>query len=132
MGIGLILLLDTHIWLRWQNVGTLPFRLVERIETAERVAVSVISCWELAQLHRRKKIELPLPIAEWIALASIDIEILPLDKEVALLAETLSFHHKDPADRFIIATSVFYQMPIISLDTVFPKYEQIAHLLINK
>lgn len=126
-----MLLLDTHIWLRWQNVGKLPNRLIDKIETADKVVVSAISCWELAQLTQRKKIEIPLPITQWVALASIDVEILPLGKEVALLAETLPFHHKDPADRFIIATSLFYQMPIISLDTIFPQYQEISHLLIN-
>lgn len=126
-----MLLLDTHIWLRWQNVGKLPNRLIDEIETANKVVVSAISCWELAQLMQRKKIEIPLPITQWVALASIDVEILPLGKEVALLAETLPFHHKDPADRFIIATSLFYQMPIISLDTIFPQYQEISHLLIK-
>lgn len=126
-----MLLLDTHIWLRWQNVGKLPSRLIERIETTDDVAVSAISCWELAQLHNRNKIELPLPVAQWVELASTDIEILPLGKEVALLAETLPFHHKDPADRFIIATSLFYQAQIVSLDTVFPQYEEISELLIR-
>ena len=126
-----MLLLDTHIWLRWQNVGKLPSRLVERIETADAVAVSAISCWELAQLDKRKKIELPLPVSQWVELASTDIEILPLGKEVALLAETLPLHHKDPADRFIIATGLFYQASLISLDTVFPQYQEISHLLIQ-
>lgn len=126
-----MLLLDTHIWLRWQNVGKLPNRLIDEIETADKVVVSAISCWELAQLTQRKKIEIPLPITQWVALASIDVEILPLGKEVALLAETLPFHHKDPADRFIIATSLFYQMPLISLDTIFPQYQEISHLLIK-
>lgn len=43
-----MLLLDTHIWLRWQNVGKLPNRLIDEIETADKVVVSAISCWELA------------------------------------------------------------------------------------
>ena len=49
-----MLLLDTHIWIRWQNMAkgnlALPRRLVELIETADRVAISAISCWELGQL----------------------------------------------------------------------------------
>lgn len=72
-----------------------------------------------------------MPLQHWIKLASMDIEILPITKEIALLSEQLDNHHKDPADRFIIATGVFYQMPIVSLDTIFPKYDEIKHLLIN-
>lgn len=68
---------------------------------------------------------------QWVALASVGIELLPINKEIAMLAERLSNHHKDPADRFIIATAVYHQMPIVSLDTIFPNYDEISHLLIN-
>lgn len=124
------LLLDTHIWYRWQY-GDLPKRLLSQIETADRIFVSATSCWEIAQLVKRKRLELPISAEQWVLLASMDVEILPINKEIAMLAERLGSHHKDPADRFIIATSVFYQIPIISLDTVFPKYDEIKQLLIN-
>lgn len=124
------LLLDTHIWYRWQY-GDLPKRLLSQIETADRIFVSATSCWEIAQLVKRKRLELPISAEQWVLLASMDVEILPINKEIAMLAERLGNHHKDPADRFIIATSVFYQIPIISLDTVFPKYDEIKQLLIN-
>lgn len=124
------LLLDTHIWYRWQY-GDLPKRLLSQIETADRIFVSATSCWEIAQLVKRKRLELPISAEQWVLLASMDVEILPINKEIAMLAERLGNHHKDPADHFIIATSVFYQIPIISLDTVFPKYDEIKQLLIN-
>lgn len=77
-----MILLDTHIWLRWQNIGKLPISLVEKIEMADTVMVSAISCWEVAQLNKRKKIELAFPVEKWIDLASTDIEILPITKEL--------------------------------------------------
>lgn len=126
-----MLMLDTHIWIYWQNNQALPTAIINKIQTADKLAISAISCWELAQLIRKKRIILPIPVKEWVELATMNIEILSLNKEIALLAETLAFHHKDPADRFIIATSLFYQMPIISLDTIFPQYEEISHLLIK-
>ncbi|MFW2178334.1 MULTISPECIES: type II toxin-antitoxin system VapC family toxin [unclassified Moraxella] len=126
-----MILLDTHIWLRWQNIGRLPNHWIDIIETEDEVAISAISCWELAQLVKRKKVELPIEITEWIELASMDIEILSINKEIALLSEQLPFHHKDPADRFIIATSIFYQAKLISLDTVFPQYQELNDLLIK-
>lgn len=125
------MLLDTHIWFRWQYDESLPKRILDKIETADRVAVSVTSCWEIAQLVKRKRIDLPMSAEKWVELASIDLEILPITKEIALLSEELENHHKDPADRFIIATSIIYQMPVVSLDAVFPKYLEIEHLLIN-
>lgn len=126
-----MVILDTHIWIYWQNNEPLPKHLLESIQTADKLAISAVSCWELAQLIRKKRVILPIPLHEWVELATLNIEILPLGKEVALLAETLPFHHKDPADRFIIATSLFYQAQIVSLDTVFPQYEEISELLIQ-
>lgn len=126
-----MLMLDTHIWIYWQNNQALPTTIINKIQTADKLAISAVSCWELAQLIRKKRIILPIPVKEWVELATINVEILSLNKEIALLAETLPFHHKDPADRFIIATSLFYQMPIISLDTIFPQYQEISHLLIK-
>lgn len=126
-----MILLDTHIWFRWQNNNDLPINLLYHIEQTDALAVSAISCWEIAQLVKRKRIDLPISAKHWIELASMNMEILPINKEIALLAEELANHHKDPADRFIIATSVFYQLPIMSLDTAFPKYLEIKNLLIN-
>lgn len=126
-----MILLDTHIWFFWQNNNDLPINLLYHIEQTDALAVSAISCWEIAQLVKRKRIDLPISAKHWIELASMNMEILPINKEIALLAEELANHHKDPADRFIIATSIFYQLPIMSLDTAFPKYLEIKNLLIN-
>jgi PIN domain nuclease of toxin-antitoxin system len=124
------MLLDTHIWYRWQY-GDLPDRLLAKIELADEIFVSATSCWEIAQLVKRKRLDIPMSAEQWVMLASMTIEILPINKEIALLSERLEDHHKDPADRFIIATSILYQMPIMSLDTVFPKYQELNGLLIN-
>lgn len=125
------MLLDTHIWYRWLGVGDLPKRLVQQIENSDELFVSATSCWELAQLVKRNRIQLSMPLENWITLASMDIEILPITKEIALLSEQLENHHKDPADRFIIATSIFRQIPVMSLDTIFPKYQELGNLLVN-
>ena len=58
------------------------------------MAVSVTSCWEIAQLVKRKRIDLPMSAEKWVELASIDLEILPITKEIALLSEELENHIK--------------------------------------
>ncbi|STZ56183.1 Ribonuclease VapC22 [Moraxella lacunata] len=125
-----MVLLDTHIWYRWQY-DDLPKRILDPIQNADRIFVSATSCWEIAQLVKRKRLELPMSAEQWVSLASVGIEILPINKEIAMLTERLGNHHKDPADRFIIATSVFYQIPMISLDMIFPKYDELKSLLIH-
>jgi PIN domain nuclease of toxin-antitoxin system len=89
-----MLLLDTHVWIRWQNHPSgefaLPTRLTECIETAESLAISAISCWELGQLAKRGRIELPMPLPQWIGLAlEPDIQVLPVQADIALRAALL-------------------------------------------
>lgn len=132
------MLLDTHIWIRYVNnpVGnqSLPKSLITKIEQASELFIASISCWEFTQLVKRGRILIDEPELQWIDLANHtkNIRILPLTKEIAVMAEKLPNHHKDPADRFIIATSMHYHLPLVSLDTVFPVYQEISHLLINR
>jgi len=52
-----------------------------------------------------------------------EIDILPITPESLAVVENLQFHHKDPFDRIIIATAMALQVPIISKDEKFDKYE---------
>ncbi|MEX6775728.1 PIN domain-containing protein [Limnospira fusiformis] len=64
-----MLLLDTHIWIRWHNPQSSRFalaeNLIEEIETADSIAISAISCWELGQLVKRQRVQLDLSLDEW-------------------------------------------------------------------
>ena len=51
-----MILLDTHIWVRWLISGDLKAEIVALIENAAEVAVSSISCWEVAYLAKRGRI----------------------------------------------------------------------------
>ena len=63
-----MIVLDTHIWVRWLDptADPLPQSLIDKIETAETLAISTITCWEVAWLNRRGRIILQLPLADWI------------------------------------------------------------------
>ena len=63
-----MILLDTHIWVRWLLKDTDPLskKLVKLIDEADEVGVSAVSCWEVAYLHKRNRIELPVTFSEWI------------------------------------------------------------------
>lgn len=52
-----------------------------------------------------------------------DIKMLPLTEEAAALAAELPLHHRDPADRFIIATAKLNDLPVITTDRNFLQYE---------
>ncbi|MEI8103257.1 MAG: PIN domain-containing protein [Chlorobium sp.] len=40
-------------------------------------------------------------------------------------------HHRDPSDRFIIATAINYNARIISFDSQFPLYRELKNKLIS-
>ena len=129
------MVLDTHIWLRWLAVGSqpLPLATVERIEQTETVVISAISIWEAAQLHKRGRINLQMDWAEWLSLAvaGANITVLPVTETIAARAAFLPEHHRDPADRLIIATAVEYRLPLLSFDEHFIHYQELDGLLVK-
>jgi len=130
-----MILLDTHIWIRWlMPTEPLPRRMVEQIEQAETTTISAISCWEVIMLEQKQRIELPLPVEEWLkeATTGSKVNILPITCDISRLAGTLPQHHKDPADRIIIATAICHKLKLMSLDSVFPAYQELDKQLITK
>ncbi|MCX8085860.1 MAG: type II toxin-antitoxin system VapC family toxin [Rhodocyclaceae bacterium] len=129
-----MILLDTHVWLRWvaPDTGQLPESVRHAIDEAPRLAVSAVSCWELAYLVRVGKIVPSLPLAAWFeaALTESSVEALPLTCEIARFAAELPLIHRDPADRFTIATALWYRCPLVSLDGEFRRYPELVTLLI--
>ena len=129
-----MILMDTHIWIRWLLPNDpLPPSIIDLIETANSLAVSSISCWEIVLLEKFHRIELPLSVDDWLkeALVGSDVTALPINETVACLAGQLPYHHKDPADRFIIATSIINNIKLISLDSSFSSYHELNNLLIT-
>ena len=51
-----------------------------------------------------------------------DLEVLGLDSDEMLSASELPWYHKDPADRFIIATVQKNSLPVVTGDGNFPQY----------
>jgi PIN domain nuclease of toxin-antitoxin system len=130
-----MILMDTHIWLRWLLPDEpLSENLIKLIETTEYLAVSSISCWEVVLLEKLHRIELPLPVDEWLkeALIGSAVTALPVTATIASLAGLLPYHHKDPADRFIIATAIHHDMKVVSFDGIFPSYIELNDLLITE
>jgi PIN domain nuclease of toxin-antitoxin system len=130
-----MLLLDTHILLWWINgsLEKLPGHLLARIEEAESLAISAISCFEIEWLARHGRIELEISLDEWFSsiFSETGIICMPVSGEIARLAASLPEHHKDPQDRLIIATAIIHNSPVISADKQFSLYTEISQLLIR-
>jgi PIN domain nuclease of toxin-antitoxin system len=94
----------------WWTAGLpgISTRARAAIEEGDRIGISTISCWELAMLVARRRVELDAEVDTWVsrALAQDRIEPLPLYPEVAVAAGLLTGRlHGDPADRIIYATA---------------------------
>ena len=127
-----MILLDTHIWVRWLISDNIGSKLTSLIENSEEVCVSSISCWEVVYLAKRGRMELPIPAEKWIevGLSETQTTCLPIDQKIAVLAANLPDHHRDPADRIIIATAITYGAQLMSFDKQFREYDELHGLLL--
>ena len=129
-----MIILDTHIWLWWVNNDTtaLGANRKELIESGNTVAVSAISCFEVAWLERHARIALPCDRNSWFekALKGSGIMLLPITPQIAGMAVDLPEHHRDPQDRIIIATALAHEGQLMSADNKFPLYEELTHRLL--
>ena len=106
-----MILLDTHVLL-WTSygdgrLGPRARRLLEAEWSAENVAVSAVSFWEVAMLIQKGRLALEVAPEEWRRrqLAAGLVEI-PVDGDIAVRAGLLADLHGDPADRIIVATAL--------------------------
>ncbi|MBB4664174.1 PIN domain-containing protein [Conexibacter arvalis] len=117
------------MWLWWAST---PERLspaaAEAISSAVDLAVSTLSCWEVAMLAERGRIALDRPAAQWVraALAADDrLRALAPDADVAVRAAQLGRDgfHGDPADRFIYATARARAGTLVTRDEALRRFD---------
>jgi PIN domain nuclease of toxin-antitoxin system len=98
---------------------------ITRAAEAERVYVSSISCWEVALLVRRGRLQLTQPVDAWIA-HSEELPFLtfvPVDNAIARRSVDLPGElHADPADRMIVATALTLGAPLVTRDDKLWRY----------
>jgi PIN domain nuclease of toxin-antitoxin system len=125
-----VIILDTHIWIWWVDGGTqLPaaYSALIQAESANGLGVCAISCWEVAKLVERGRLQLALDTGQWLAQAlQAPVQLLPLAPEIALASTQLpGMFHRDPADQMIVATARFYDWPLVSLDRSIRAYPHV-------
>jgi PIN domain nuclease of toxin-antitoxin system len=114
------LLLDTHVWL-WSRLE--PERLGgaarERLEDpSSQLWLSPVSVWETLILIERGRILVDAPPREWVerALRTFPMRECPLTNQVALTSRSLHLEHEDPADRFLAATAIVFELTLLTAD----------------
>lgn len=127
-----MILLDTHALVWWVSADArLSVTAKAAIEAAllkRAVLLSAISAWEVAQLVAREKLVLSLSVSTWLdAVSAIDgVHWVPIDRRIA--AESVSLpgqFHKDPADRFLVATARILGATLVTCDEKIRAYEHV-------
>jgi len=118
-----MILLDTHAWVWFvSNPEKLSEKACKSINKAKEdkdIIISAISAWEVALLVSKRRLELTMDVSEWIASSEKlpFIRFIPIDNGIAVRSVFLPPPlHSDPADRIIIATSMKYGAPIVTMD----------------
>jgi PIN domain nuclease of toxin-antitoxin system len=91
--------------------------LIEKQWTENKVAVSAISFWEAGVLTERGRFRPAVPIAEWrVRWLDAGLIEFPLDGAILIRALDLATLPPDPADRFIVATTLVAQAKLVTVD----------------
>jgi PIN domain nuclease of toxin-antitoxin system len=126
------LLLDTHIW-RWSLSA--PEKLGKRLRAVltrrgTELWLSPISVWELLVLAERGRIRFASEPRRWIAeaLSRTPAHEAPLTYQVAIRSREILPAHQDPADRFLIATALIYDLTFATADDALLRLKPCATL----
>jgi PIN domain nuclease of toxin-antitoxin system len=118
------LLLDTHAWI-WLATGTAGkfkpdlLRKLEDAAQSDMLRLSAITPWEIAVLHRKKRLRLSADPLDWVrsTMRLTRVQLVPLTPEIALESERLpELFHGDPADRIIVASAIATNSILVTAD----------------
>jgi PIN domain nuclease of toxin-antitoxin system len=126
-----VIVLDTHIWIWWVDGDErLSDNHMDLIETDENgtIGVSAISCWETAKLVELGRLELTIPVDEWLegALSYPGVALVPLSPRIAVDSTQLpGTFHRDPADQIIVATARSHECRLLTADERIRNYPHV-------
>lgn len=114
------LLLDTHIWL-WMHRE--PWKLSSEVTQAvtdprNELWLSPISVWELILLVEGKRVTLNEPVDTFVSKSQKELSLREavFSWDVADELRYTILRHRDPADRFLVATAKFYDLTLTTSD----------------
>jgi PIN domain nuclease of toxin-antitoxin system len=129
-------LMDTCVWLwlmREDTKNIKPQTAAMLAEAAKQscLMLSLISCWEIALLTSKNRIQLGMPCEHWIneALALPGLQRGRLTPSVLIESCHLPGQfHADPADRMIVATARLHQAILVTADQHMIAYGKQGHV----
>ncbi|MFC1819746.1 type II toxin-antitoxin system VapC family toxin [Thermodesulfobacteriota bacterium] len=130
------LLLDTHIFL-WSLLD--PERLSANITTElessdNAIWISPITTWEVIILAEKGRLKLDDEPVTWMknVLQSLPFRQATLNHEVAMKSRKIHLPHQDPADRFIVASAMVYDLTLVTSDKILIQSAKYVSILPNQ
>jgi PIN domain nuclease of toxin-antitoxin system len=127
-----LIVLDTHVLVWWVN-GSPALKARARREIQGAVArgpaqASTISAFEIRTAVRRGRLDLGIPVEQWLAdLAALpELRFQPVTTEIAVLAGSFGKDAPgDPADRLIAATALALKAKLVTADARLREFPQL-------
>jgi PIN domain nuclease of toxin-antitoxin system len=127
-----VILLDTHAWLWWLSesaaLSDAARDAIAQSAADDGVAVSTISTWELALLVARGRIELRIPVVDWVQASESIAELSFVAPTNRIMLDSVSLpgaFPTDPADRIIVATARALAVPVVTKDDRIRRYPHV-------
>lgn len=132
-----MILIDTHV-LVWAvqddpRLGRKARTVINDSTRNSRILVSAITPWEIAMLSEKGRLVLGDDVSRWIdrVLALPGIALATLEPQIAVGSVRLpGGFHADPADRIIVATARFHQIPLMTADQAILDYGAKGHVAV--
>lgn len=115
------LLLDTHVIL-WSAAqpDRLPDSVARELESeTNELWFSPISIWEILLLAEKGRIEFRSDSQTSVRsmLDRLPLKEAVINREIAIQSRHVDLPHQDPADRFLGATAVVYDLTLVTADS---------------
>lgn len=125
--------IDTHVLVWWvtgetERLSAAAKRALDDARAGGKVYVSSITAWEIALLVARRRLVIADDPMRWLATVGRigAVEYVPIDNEIAVRSTQLGdAFHRDPADRYIVATCQKLAVPLVTADEKIRRYPHV-------
>lgn len=116
------LLIDTQaiVWAVTDNPRLSAAALAAITDGVEDVCISAVTAYEFADLNRRGRFEVDLPLAN--VLRQLEARLLDYPAVLWTIAETLPAIHFDPVDRMLVAYAIHSDLPLVTANEKVRRY----------